>query len=395
MPHNCARVNFTKDSAAQTSHCLGVTLTPDRGRLLICVLCWICFPFPQGERYAAVWRQFDTHECNPDEPLLCDSAGKARKGASTVYPRSQILMPEHHALLGREDRCGLQSAGTTNPALAGKKLRMLREELGLTMRDVESASQQIARRHQNDQFCIAPSRLSDIETKGVVPSFYRLYSLATIYRWDLRELLVWYGVDLNLVAADMHFISPPKSHVSEALAGLSAVRMPVRLDPAFDPRQTANFGRMVEAWGLVPLAHLAQLASCQYTYGYIGGEDFTMYPILLPGSFIQVDKSKNTVEEKPWRSDYERPIYLVWTRQGLVACWCTVKSGEIVLTPHPLSSVAPRTLRYPQEAEVIGQVVGAAVRLGGWRRTFEPSSGLEDADDTGARDVRKARVSFH
>src|SRR5438132_45091 len=65
---------------------------------------------------------------------------------------------------------------------AGQNLRALRESLGLKMRDVEGASARIARKHQNEEFAIPPSRLSDIETKGVVPSIYRVYALAVIYR---------------------------------------------------------------------------------------------------------------------------------------------------------------------------------------------------------------------
>ena len=48
---------------------------------------------------------------------------------------------------------------------------------------------------------------------------------------------------------------------------------------------------MVEQWGQVPLAYLAQFATCQYTYGYIGSYDLT-YLILPPGSFVQIDESK-------------------------------------------------------------------------------------------------------
>jgi len=128
----------------------------------------------------------------------------------------------------------------------GQNLRVLREQLGLTMRDVENASARIAQKRANDEFAIPPSRLSDVETKGVIPSIYRLYSLAVIYRRDIRELLSWYGVDLNGMATDLDFVMPPKSHVSEALANLSSINMPVRLDPSFDPRRTVNFGRMVE-----------------------------------------------------------------------------------------------------------------------------------------------------
>src|ERR1700693_5632459 len=75
----------------------------------------------------------------------------------------------------------------------GQKLRVLREKLGLTMRDIETASERIARKRNNEEYLVPISRLSDFETKGVIPSIYRLYSLAVIYRRDVREILLWYG----------------------------------------------------------------------------------------------------------------------------------------------------------------------------------------------------------
>jgi transcriptional regulator with XRE-family HTH domain len=256
---------------------------------------------------------------------------------------------------------------------AGHNLRGLREELGLTMRDVETATERIAAKHGNDEFLIVPSRLSEIETKGVVPSVYRLYSLTVIYRRELRELLSWYGVELDWVATDLELITPPRSHVSHALANLSNVQLPIRLDPSFDPRRTVNFGRMVEKWGFVPISHLAQLAALKLTYGYIGSEDWTMYPLIPPGSFVQVDETKNKVAEGHWRSEYERPIYFVETREGHTCCWCALSGENIILQPHPLSPTAARVLAYPQEAEVIGQVVGLAMKLGDWR-AVEPAA---------------------
>jgi transcriptional regulator with XRE-family HTH domain len=249
---------------------------------------------------------------------------------------------------------------------AGKSLRTLREKLGLTMRDVETSSACVADKYRNEEFSIPPSRLSDIETKGILPSIYRLYTLSVIYRRDIRELMSWYGVDLNNMAADLGLVSPPKSHVSDALAGLSSVQVPVRMDPGFDERRTTNLGRMVEQWGLVPIAYLAQFANTDFTYGYVGTQDFTMYPILPPGSFIQVDESKNKVMEGSWRSEYERPIYFVETREGHTCCWCSMRKEEIILQPHPLSPAPIRILRHPQEAEVLGQIVGVAMKLTEW-----------------------------
>ena len=135
---------------------------------------------------------------------------------------------------------------------AGKSLRTLREKLGLTMRDVDQSSARIAEKYRNEEFAVPPSRLSDIETKGILPNIFRLYSLSVIYRRDLRELMAWYGVDLNNTPSDLGLVSPPKSHVSDALAGLASVQVPVRMDPGFDERRTTNLGRMVEQWGLVP-----------------------------------------------------------------------------------------------------------------------------------------------
>jgi transcriptional regulator with XRE-family HTH domain len=245
----------------------------------------------------------------------------------------------------------------------GQQLRALREQLGLTVRDVEAATAKIAERHRNPEYAISISRLSDIETKGIVPNVYKLYSLAAIYRRTFTEVMAWYGIDLGQAAHDSNVLALKQSHLlAQSEGGLA--KIPVRLDPAFDVRKTTNIGRMIQRWGIVPLAELAAMLDGEYTFGYIGTEDFTMYPLLLPGSFVQVDESKNKVEEKMWRSEYERPIYFVESRKGFTCCWCAVKADRIILQPHPLSPAQPRIMRFPQDAEVIGQVVGVAMRLG-------------------------------
>lgn len=256
---------------------------------------------------------------------------------------------------------------------AGQRLRQLREQLGFNMRDVEAASLRIAAEHKNDDFAIPLSRLSDLESKGVTPSIYRIYTLSIIYRRDLRELLSWYGIDVNATAADLRLTAPPKSHTSTATDSSTLVRMPMALDPGFDTRQTMNLGRMIQQWGLVPVSYLGDMLPGSFTYGYIGSEDFTMYPLLLPGTFVQVDESRNQVQEGMWRSEYERPIYFIETRDGFVCCWCSIDGDNLILQSHPLSPVPPRRLRQPKDADVLGQVVGIAMRLDSW---FAPSPAL-------------------
>jgi transcriptional regulator with XRE-family HTH domain len=273
---------------------------------------------------------------------------------------------------------------------AGKKLRELREQMGLTLRDVEISSTSLAESRGIEEFIINPSRLSDIETKGVIPSIYRLYVLSVIYRADFTELIKLYGVDLSFTAADFSVCRPGKTHRIEIAEGRGNVQVPVKLDPGFDVRRSADLGRMIESWGVVPMQYLQELSKKKYTYAYIGTEDLTMYPLLLPGTFVQVDEDRCRVEEKKWRSELERPIYFVETREGHVCCWCSVRRGEIVLQSHPLSPVPARILKHPQEAEVLGQVVGVAMRIGEWYAPDEPEQSQSPEEDVGEpRELRR------
>ncbi len=243
----------------------------------------------------------------------------------------------------------------------GNRLRILREQLGFTMRDVENSSKRIAEKHKNEEYEIPVSRLSDIETKSLIPSMYRLYSLAVVYRLDLKELLSWYGIDVDGVSHDIGMAEPPRTHRIEAAS--NTVKIPVKMDPSFDLRKTTNLGRMIEKWGVVPLVELQKLPLEDYTYGYIGTDDFTMFPLLMPGSFIQVDEKKNEVVEGVWRTEYERPVYFIETREGFTCAWVSIKGEALIMQPHPLSPAPVRIFRHQREAEIIGQVVGVAMRL--------------------------------
>lgn len=272
---------------------------------------------------------------------------------------------------------------------AGKKLRELREQIGLTLRDVEVASIALADSRGIEDFVINPSRLSDIETKGVIPSIYRLYVLSVIYRADFAELLKLYGIDLGSTVSDYAICKPGKTHRLDIVTARGTAQVPVKFDPGFDIRRSSDLGRMIENWGVVPLQYLQELSKRKYTYAYIGTEDLTMYPLLLPGSFVQVDEDRTRVEEGKWRSELERPIYFVETRDGHLCCWCTVRRGEIVLQSHPLSPVPPRILKHPQEAEVIGQVVGVAMRLVEWYAPDE--QGLVPSPEEGEGEPKEVR----
>ena len=238
----------------------------------------------------------------------------------------------------------------------------MRERLGLSLRDVEMASNAIAERHGDDAYSLSLSRLSEIESKGVLPNIYKVYSFSVIYRVAVTQILAMYGINMAHVANDVAVTKSAPTQMIHWPSG-DEVRVPVRLDPGFDIRRTSDIARMVQQWGAVSFAQLEQLENSRYGFGYVGADDHTMYPLLMPGTFVQVDPRRNRVQQGPWRSEYERPIYFVEMRNAYACCWCDLDGDNLVLQPHPLSNAKTRTFAYPQDADIIGQVVGIAMRL--------------------------------
>ncbi len=252
---------------------------------------------------------------------------------------------------------------------AGQRLKRVRERLNLRYRDVEDASLRIAERRNNDEYIVALSRLSDIENKGTIPSIFRMYTLCAIYRLDVLEVLQWYGVDASLLPSDAAGIEIEKTHAIGFQANeYGEVQVPLRLDPGLDFAKTTYLSRMIQRWGRLPLMLLNGLDLKAHRYGYIGSEDWSMYPLLQPSSLILVDESKRRVIMSGWLNEFERPIYFFEHRDGFACGWCHLEDSKLVLQPHPASMYPPQIYKYPEDIDVIGQVVGVAMRLDPSRR---------------------------
>jgi len=88
-----------------------------------------------------------------------------------------------------------------------------------------------------------------------------------------------------------------------------------------------------------------------------------MAPLLRPGSIVQIDGARTRVVNQGWLNESDRPIYFLELRYSYECCWCYQRGRELTLVPHPLSPHGPRTIRVPDEGEILGQVVGVAMRL--------------------------------
>jgi len=233
------------------------------------------------------------------------------------------------------------------------------------MREVQDASMVIASEEGNDNFYVSPARLTQIENEESVPSFYKLFSLCSVYGLDLNDVLGRYGVNANRTRAYRTRFLPEVTRATSAeIYGFEdKVLVPVRIDPTFRWETTQLVNRVVAMWGEIPAAFLLSSNPRRHTYGYLGLADRTMFPLLRPGSFLMIDPERKRVVQDGWRNEFERPVYFVELRNGYRCAWCQVEGSRLVLIPHPVSNAPVQSFNLTTEAEVLGQVVGVAMRL--------------------------------
>jgi transcriptional regulator with XRE-family HTH domain len=255
-----------------------------------------------------------------------------------------------------------------------QQLKNLRIRLGITTREVADFSQRIAEAEGNPEFHISNAWVTRLENSDSIPGIHKLYSLSAIYRIKINDLFLLFGI--NLANLHQHQLVSPLRRTHLATLELAdpekTLTFPVRFSSSFDVRHTNLLSRMVEVWGEVPVALIQQLDVRHNLYGYIGLEDYTLSPILRPGSLVQIDPRVRKILPHGWRTEYDRPIYFVELRDGYCCCWCELHDRHLWLLPHPLSPCKVRRLVSGVDAEIVGQVTGAGIRLG--RATDGPAN---------------------
>jgi hypothetical protein len=157
----------------------------------------------------------------------------------------------------------------------------------------------------------------------------------------------------------------PRSH--------SAVTVPHPADAEFDPSRTTFLNHLVRRWGKSSLALLNGVDLRRQRFGLIGLEDWSMYPVLHPGSLVLIDDRRRRIASSGWTSEIDRPIYFLEHRQGYRCGWCSSGGGKLIVQPHPASQQPPEVFD-AGAIDVVGQVTGVAMLLEGRRRRHLRSS---------------------
>ena len=281
------------------------------------------------------------------------------------------------------------------PGPPGPRLKAYRTALGITVRDVEAYSHHIAEVTANPAFVVSHSYLSSLEKgrKGV-PSLHKLFTLTVVYRIRFVDLLLSYGLDLENIARFESDVRLPRTHVvwHDIYAPDRSITLPVRFDPSFRVENTDLLSRVVSTWGQIPLPFIERMGARKHLYGYIGMKDFTLYPLVRPGSIVTIDDTDKTIRASGWKNEFDRPIYFLEHGQGYACGWCEVMGNRLRLVSYPKAKSTRISDELREDLQVIGRVTGVAMSL-----SAPPDVGpllSSQEGDTGPSARRPARLSL-
>ena len=248
---------------------------------------------------------------------------------------------------------------------AGLRLKQIRDRLGLTLREVQARSRRLAREKQNPDFFISRGWLNNVENGSYFPSFFKLYTLGAIYRTHWSTIFSFFGLRVSDFGRDQAMFAPPKTDLVSTPEEPEGETIVVPLGSHSDLKldKTNLLSRLVEIWGEVPIRLVQHLDLRKSVYGLIGMSDFTMYPILRPGSIVQIDATQQKISPVKWQNEHERPIYFIELRGEYICSWCEIREGHLLAVPYPNSKCEIRRFVYPRDAEIVGRVTGVAMRL--------------------------------
>ena len=246
---------------------------------------------------------------------------------------------------------------------AGVKLKRFRERAGLTLREVEAESRRLADQKRNRDFFISRGWLNNIENGTYKPSLFKLYTLGAIYHVHWSTIFSFFGCDLSDFGRDQAMFAPPKTQLASGPPTEDdTIVVPLRSREDLRLDKTSLWSRLAEIWGEIPIRLIQHLDLRNGIYGFVGMSDRTMYPIIRPGSIVQIDQNQRKMI-LTWQNEHERPIYFIELRGEYICSWCEVHDGYLSAIPHPNSKCEIRRFSYPRDAEIVGRVIGVTMRL--------------------------------
>ena len=238
----------------------------------------------------------------------------------------------------------------------GVRLRTIRRQWQLSLREVEERSLRFAQEQGNPSYQVSASWLDRLEREEHELTVNKLIALADIYNIPTEQLLrsMYPGKEQTLILKQL---SSPNATLllSEGPLAEQARYLLPDTPVAHPPPDETTLLAAENGHSLAP-----------YRRGIIGKRDLTLDPMIPAGSIVHIDTQKRAISSrKDWKHEFQRPIHFLMTRDGYVCGWCELdrSSDWLTMLPHPLSPASSRRWKYRTEIENLGRVIVVAIRL--------------------------------
>ena len=238
----------------------------------------------------------------------------------------------------------------------GSRLRMIRRQWQLSLREVEKRSHCFAQERGNQSYKVSASWLDRLEREEHELTVNKLIALADIYNLSPGHLLrAMYPPDGQ--SALLGPLSSPNATMlltGGPLEEQARYLLPDKPGPEQAPDETTLLA-LESGQSITPNLR-----------GIIGKRDLTLDPMIPAGSIVHIDTRKRAISpRRDWTHEFQRPIYFLMTRDSYVCGWCELDKHTdwLTLIPHPLSPASSQRWKYRAEIECMGCVIFVAIRL--------------------------------
>jgi transcriptional regulator with XRE-family HTH domain len=234
----------------------------------------------------------------------------------------------------------------------GARLRTIRQQWRLSLREVEERSRRIARERGDPSYLVSASWLKRLESDEHELTVNKLLALAEIYSIPADQLI------------GSIYTAEAQSLILDQLSSPNATILLTEGQQEFQAKRSRPATPVPDQTTLLPAGDKPSRAP--YRRGIIGKLDLTLNPMIPAGSIVQIDTGKCEISSrKDWTHEFQRPIYFLMTPEGYVCGWCELDGNSewLTLIPHPLSPASSRRWKYRAEVENLGRVVAVTMRL--------------------------------
>lgn len=229
--------------------------------------------------------------------------------------------------------------------------------LGLSYKDVVSASDRLATLNNNPDMRIGKSTLGNIISGSIrQPGSAKLDSLRVILNLSRADMDAAIGLQPQRRFNEQLEMPRARTHEVpiDAVTRQRRVKLPILRDDA-DLEVTQL---LPSRWADVEVEYLGLFYPPHLAYVVVGDEDTNASPIAPPGSRLLVNRLLTEVHPAENLSFHERELFFVLTPRGFTCVYAEITPGDrIVLIPHPASGKM-REEFHRDEVKIIGQVVG-------------------------------------